>query len=71
MMAAATTVLGMIPLVLNPFYASMAVAVMFGLSFAAVLTLIFVPTLYAIFFRVKSPHRPAKIKVDKQPDSEE
>lgn len=57
MMAAATTVLGMIPLVLNPFYASMAVAVMAGLSFAAVLTLIFVPTLYAIFFRVKSPQR--------------
>jgi len=62
MMAAATTVLGMIPLVLNPFYASMAVAVMAGLSFAAVLTLVFVPTLYAIFFHVKCPQRPTKVK---------
>ncbi len=71
MMAAATTVLGMIPLVLNPFYASMAVAVMFGLSFAAVLTLIFVPTMYAIFFHVKSPQQVVKVEAKKPSEQQE
>jgi multidrug efflux pump subunit AcrB len=52
MMAAATTVLGMTPLVLDAFYVSMAVTIMFGLTFAAILTLIVVPTLYSIFFRI-------------------
>jgi len=42
--------MGMIPLVLDAFYVSMAVTIMFGLAFAAVLTLIFVPVLYAVFF---------------------
>ncbi|UCD52405.1 MAG: efflux RND transporter permease subunit [Phycisphaerales bacterium] len=51
-MAALTTVLGMIPLVVDAFFASMAVTVMFGLSFATVLTLVVVPVLYAIVFRV-------------------
>ncbi len=55
-MAALTTVLGMIPLVTDPFFNSMAVSVMAGLSFAAVLTLIVVPVLYAIIFRVRE-HR--------------
>ncbi len=45
-MAAATTVLGMIPLVSDPFFASLAVTFIFGLSFATVLTLVFVPVLY-------------------------
>ena len=35
----------------------MAVTIMFGLGFATVLTLIVVPVLYAIFFRVPSPAR--------------
>ncbi len=54
-MAALTTVLGMIPLVPDAFFASMAVTVMFGLAFATVLTLIVVPVLFACFYRVKSP----------------
>jgi len=45
-MAAATTVLGMLPLVTDPFFASLAVTFIFGLSFATVLTLVFVPVLY-------------------------
>ena len=57
MMAAATTVLGMTPLVLDAFYVSMAVTIMAGLTFAAVLTLLVVPVLYAIFFRVPSPKK--------------
>jgi multidrug efflux pump subunit AcrB len=52
-MAALTTILGMLPLVQDAFFVSMAVTIMFGLGFATVLTLIFVPVLYAIFFRVR------------------
>ena len=51
-MAAITTVLGMIPLIFDAFFIGMAVTIMFGLTFATVLTLILVPVLYAIFFRV-------------------
>ena len=54
-MVVLTTVLGMIPMLTDPFFGSMAVCIMFGLSFAAVLSLIVTPVLYAIFFRVKAP----------------
>ena len=56
-MAAMTTILGMIPLLRDVFFVSMAVTIMFGLLFATILTLIVVPVLYAIFFRVPSPAR--------------
>ena len=55
-MAALTTVLGMIPLLADAFFVSMAVTIMFGLAFATVLTLIVVPVLYAGFFGVRAPH---------------
>jgi multidrug efflux pump subunit AcrB len=51
-MAALTTVLGMIPLLADAFFAAMAVTIMFGLTFATVLTLIVVPVLYASFFKI-------------------
>lgn len=54
-LAAATTVLGMIPLLADAFFVSMAVTIMFGLTFATVLTLVVVPVLYAIFFRIPNP----------------
>ena len=54
-MAAMTTILGMIPLLRDIFFVSMAVTIMFGLLFATILTLIVVPVLYAIFFRVPNP----------------
>jgi multidrug efflux pump subunit AcrB len=57
MMAALTTILGMIPLLTDAFFIAMAVTIMFGLGFATVLTLIIVPVLYTIFFRI--PNRPA------------
>ena len=47
-----TTVLGVVPLLWDPFFKSLAVVIICGLSFATILTLIIVPTLYAIFFRV-------------------
>ena len=49
-MAAATTILGMIPLLQDAFFVSMAETIMVGLGFATVLTLVFVPVLYTIFF---------------------
>jgi multidrug efflux pump subunit AcrB len=54
-MVVLTTVLGMIPLLTDPFFGSMAVCIMFGLSFAAVLSLIVTPVLYAIFYGIKEP----------------
>jgi len=54
-MAALTTILGMIPLVGDAFFVSMAVTIMFGLGVATILTLIIVPVFYTIIFRVKSP----------------
>ncbi len=52
MMAAATTILGMIPLLTDAFFVAMAVTIMVGLLVATVLTLVVVPVLYTIFFRV-------------------
>ena len=52
-MAAMTTVLGMIPLLTDAFFVAMAVTVMFGLAFATVLTLIVVPVLYTVFYKIK------------------
>jgi multidrug efflux pump subunit AcrB len=54
-MAAITTIMGMIPLLQDAFFVSMAVTIMFGLGFATVLTLVVVPTLYATFFRIPAP----------------
>ena len=54
-MVVVTTVLGMIPLLPDPFFGAMAACIMFGLAFAAVLSLIVTPVLYAIFFRVHEP----------------
>lgn len=53
MLAAATTILGLLPLLSDVFFVNMSVTIMAGLGFASVLTLIVVPTLYAIFFRIK------------------
>lgn len=52
-MASMTTILGMIPLILDPMYASMAVAIISGLLIGTLITLIFVPILYSVFYRVK------------------
>ena len=59
MMGSLTTVLGVIPLFGDAFFRSMAVVLVFGLSFATLLTLIVVPALYAIFFRIRSTERAA------------
>ncbi|WP_069300672.1 efflux RND transporter permease subunit [Neptunicoccus sediminis] len=49
-LAAATTILGMIPLIWDAFFQSMAVTIMGGLAFASILTLIAAPVFYYAFF---------------------
>ena len=53
MMASLTTVLGMIPLLSDAMFGSMAAAIMGGLLFSTVITLFFIPVLYALFFKIK------------------
>ncbi len=55
MLAAATTILGLIPLLSDVFFVNMSVTMMAGLGFASILTLIMVPTLYCILFRIEAP----------------
>jgi multidrug efflux pump subunit AcrB len=52
-MAAITTILGMVPLLADAFFESMAAAIMFGLGFATILTLIMVPVLYTMLHGIK------------------
>lgn len=54
-MAAGTTILGMLPLVTDAFFSAMAVTIMAGLAFATVLTLLVVPVLYTMLYKVKNP----------------
>ncbi|NIR49549.1 efflux RND transporter permease subunit, partial [candidate division KSB1 bacterium] len=55
LLTTATTIGGLLPLWFGggPLFEAMAVAIIFGLLFATVLTLGLVPVLYSIFFRVK------------------
>ena len=50
LLAAATTIMGMIPLLGDAFFVSMAVTIMGGLAFASILTLVAAPVLYDLFF---------------------
>lgn len=52
MLAAATTILGLIPLLGDVFFVNMAITMMAGLGFATVLTLVLVPALYTLVFRI-------------------
>ncbi|MEO5677364.1 MAG: efflux RND transporter permease subunit [Usitatibacter sp.] len=68
-LTAAAAVLAMIPLTRSAFYGPMAVAIMGGLVVATVLTLLFLPALYAAWFRVhmvaeeRAPDRPGATPV--------
>lgn len=54
-MAALTTALGLLPLLLDAFFVSMAVTIIFGLVIATVLTMVIVPVLYSALYRVPNP----------------
>ena len=56
LLAAGTTVLGVIPLLKDVFWIGLAVTIMAGLSFGTILTMVLVPVLYATLYRL----RPAK-----------
>ncbi len=51
-LGALTTVLGVAPLLWDPFFNSLSVVIIFGLTFATLLTLVVVPVLYVIFFGI-------------------
>ncbi len=53
MMASLTTILGMIPLIGDELFGSLAVTIMAGLLIGTLITLIFIPVLYALFFHIK------------------
>ena len=53
MMASLTTILGMIPLVPDAMFGSLAASIMGGLLFGTLITLLFIPILYALFFHIK------------------
>ncbi|MUI16213.1 AcrB/AcrD/AcrF family protein [Massilia dura] len=55
LLTAAAAALAMIPLSRSVFWGPMAVAIMGGLVLATALTLLFLPALYAAWFRVKKP----------------
>jgi multidrug efflux pump subunit AcrB len=53
LMAASTTALGLIPLLFDAFFVSMAVTIIFGLGFATGLTMVVIPVLYATFYKTE------------------
>lgn len=53
MMASLTTILGMIPLLNDDLFGSLAVTIMGGLLVGTVITLVFIPVLYALFFPIE------------------
>jgi multidrug efflux pump subunit AcrB len=55
LMAAITTMLGMLPLLSDAFFGSMAITIIFGLGFASVLTLIVLPVTYTLLFGISYP----------------
>lgn len=57
LMAATTTVFGMVPLLFDIAFGGMAATIIFGLTFATLLTLFVTPALYALFYKVKENQR--------------
>ena len=53
LMASLTTIVGMIPLVSDPMYGSMAVTIMGGLTIGTIITLILLPLFYTALFRIR------------------
>jgi multidrug efflux pump subunit AcrB len=71
-MSATTTILGVLPIILvrDPLFYSMASVIAFGLAIGTVLSLLVVPVVYAIFFRVPAlaKHAPTPAAADSRPD---
>ncbi len=56
-----SAILGLIPIASEVFWGPMAYAMMGGLFVATVLTLIFLPALYAAWYRVPAPATPTQV----------
>ena len=70
-LTALAAVLAMIPLMRSAFFGPMAVAIMGGLIVATALTLLFLPALYAQWFKVERPQvKPAELGDDPWPGDE-
>jgi len=66
MMASLTTVVGMIPLLTDPLFGSLAVTIMGGLTVGTLIILIFLPVLFSLFFGItKSSEPTAPVKEEK------
>lgn len=55
LMASITTIVGMIPLLTDPMYSSMAVTIMGGLAAGTIITLLLLPLFYTVIMRIKTP----------------
>ena len=53
MLASLTTILGMIPLLGDSLFGPAAVVIMGGLLVGTLITLLFIPVLYALFYRIR------------------
>jgi multidrug efflux pump subunit AcrB len=52
MMASLTTILGMTPLINDAMFSSTAIVIMFGLAVGSVITLLVVPVLYTVLYKI-------------------
>ena len=64
LLTAAAAILGMIPIAPTIFWGPMAYAIMGGLAVATFLTLVFLPALYVIWFRIKRPDAAASQSIE-------
>ena len=64
-LAAATTVLGVIPLLQDVFWIGLAITIMSGLTFGTILTMVVVPVLYATLNRLQPTEKGAEPVSDK------
>ena len=61
-LAAATTVLGVIPLLKDPFWIGLSVVIMVGLAFGTILTMVLLPTFYCTLYRIRSPEKGESVR---------
>lgn len=54
LMASLTTIVGMIPLLGDPMYGSMAITIMGGLTIGTIITLLLLPLFYSALFKIKA-----------------
>ena len=70
-LTAFAAILGMIPLARNIFWGPMAITIMGGLFVATILTLLVVPALYALWFRVRESEPASAVSAGRDPDAYE